>query len=182
MASRSPSWRCTSRRTWSVRSGGGPTFLGTLLGQTWVNEWIETAFLAVAGGSILYVIIELLADGDRDAAAGLFLTESAGVPAPGVEQMKASPMWPWFTRLAASLPYDIEVTGPGNVLPADRLATIAVPVLVLNGGNTEPWLAEAARAVAAAVPHAHHSVVDGQDHGVLHQPDALRPALVEFFG
>jgi pimeloyl-ACP methyl ester carboxylesterase len=127
-------------------------------------------------------IVELLADGDRDAAAALFLTESAGVPAPGVEQMKASPMWPWFTGLADSLPYDVEVTGPGAVLPADRLATIAVPVLVLNGGDTEPWLAEAARAVATAVPQARHRVVDGQDHGVLHQPDALRPALTGFFG
>jgi ZIP family zinc transporter len=41
--------------------GGGPTFLGTLVGQTWVNEWVEVAFLTIAGGSILYVIIELLA-------------------------------------------------------------------------------------------------------------------------
>jgi len=41
--------------------GGGPTFLGTIIGQTWVNEWVETAFLTVAAGSILYVIIELLA-------------------------------------------------------------------------------------------------------------------------
>ena len=41
--------------------GGGPTFLGTLIGQTWVNEWVEVAFLAIAGGSILYVIIELFA-------------------------------------------------------------------------------------------------------------------------
>ena len=41
--------------------GGGPTFLGTVVGQAWVNEWIETAFLTVAAGSILYVIIELLA-------------------------------------------------------------------------------------------------------------------------
>ena len=41
--------------------GGGPTFLGTLLGQTWVNQWFEVAFLAIAGGSILYVVIELFA-------------------------------------------------------------------------------------------------------------------------
>jgi len=41
--------------------GGGPTFIGTVVGQAWVNEWVETAFLTVAAGSILYVIIELLA-------------------------------------------------------------------------------------------------------------------------
>ena len=41
--------------------GGGPTFLGTLLGQAWVSEALSVAFLALAAGSILYVVIELLA-------------------------------------------------------------------------------------------------------------------------
>src|SRR6266511_3149594 len=41
--------------------GGAPTFIGTAIGQTWTNEWIEVAFLAVAAGSILYVVIELFA-------------------------------------------------------------------------------------------------------------------------
>jgi ZIP family zinc transporter len=40
--------------------GGGPTFLGTVVGQSWVNDWLFIAFLALAAGSILYVVIELL--------------------------------------------------------------------------------------------------------------------------
>ena len=40
--------------------GGGPTFFGTLLGQAWVSEALSTVFLALAAGSILYVVIELL--------------------------------------------------------------------------------------------------------------------------
>jgi len=40
--------------------GGGPTFFGTLLGQTWVSEALSVAFLALAAGSILYVVVELL--------------------------------------------------------------------------------------------------------------------------
>src|SRR4029450_1736670 len=40
--------------------GGGPTFLGTLIGQAWVNEAVSVAFLALAAGSILYVVIELM--------------------------------------------------------------------------------------------------------------------------
>ena len=40
--------------------GGGPTFLGTLIGQAWVSPSLEVAFFAVAGGSILYVVIQLL--------------------------------------------------------------------------------------------------------------------------
>jgi ZIP family zinc transporter len=39
--------------------GGGPTFLGTLIGQAWTSEALSVAFLALAAGSILYVIIEL---------------------------------------------------------------------------------------------------------------------------
>ena len=41
--------------------GGGPTFVGTAIGYSWTNTWIEVAFLAVAAGSILYVIVELFA-------------------------------------------------------------------------------------------------------------------------
>jgi len=40
--------------------GGGPTFLGTALGQAWVNEALSVAVLALAAGSILYVVMELL--------------------------------------------------------------------------------------------------------------------------
>jgi zinc transporter, ZIP family len=40
--------------------GGGPTFFGTLLGQSVVNNAVSVAFLALAAGSILYVVIQLL--------------------------------------------------------------------------------------------------------------------------
>jgi ZIP family zinc transporter len=41
--------------------GGGPTFLGTILGQHVVNDTLAIGFLTLAAGSILYVVIELLA-------------------------------------------------------------------------------------------------------------------------
>jgi len=40
--------------------GGGPTFVGTLVGQTWVSEALSVTFLALAAGSILYVVVELI--------------------------------------------------------------------------------------------------------------------------
>jgi zinc transporter, ZIP family len=40
--------------------GGGPTFLGTVIGQAWVSEALQVAFFAIAAGSILYVVIQLL--------------------------------------------------------------------------------------------------------------------------
>jgi ZIP family zinc transporter len=40
--------------------GGGPTFLGTVVGNVWVNESVSIVFFALAAGSILYVVMELL--------------------------------------------------------------------------------------------------------------------------
>lgn len=40
--------------------GGGPTFIGTLIGQAWVSDLLSIAFLALAAGSILYVVVELM--------------------------------------------------------------------------------------------------------------------------
>jgi zinc transporter, ZIP family len=40
--------------------GGGPTFVGTAIGQVWVNESVMILFFALAAGSILYVVMELL--------------------------------------------------------------------------------------------------------------------------
>ena len=39
--------------------GGGPTFLGTVIGQAWVSEALSVVFFAVAAGSILYVVLQL---------------------------------------------------------------------------------------------------------------------------
>ncbi|MCZ4101645.1 ZIP family metal transporter [Streptomyces sp. So13.3] len=61
-----PTW---STLLWLGLIGGGPTFLGTLLGQHLVNDTLSIAFLGLAAGSILYVVIELLAVARRAAAS-----------------------------------------------------------------------------------------------------------------
>jgi ZIP family zinc transporter len=60
-----PLWAEEDRPDWSFLAvlgviGGGPTFLGTLIGQSFVNETLEMGFLALAAGSILYVVVQLL--------------------------------------------------------------------------------------------------------------------------
>ena len=40
--------------------GGGPTFLGTVVGQAWVSTAVSVLFLGLAAGSILYVVMQLL--------------------------------------------------------------------------------------------------------------------------
>jgi len=63
--------------------GGGPTFLGTLIGSHVTNEAVNVAFLTLAAGSILYVVIELLGVARRAGAKelifwGVFLGLVAG--------------------------------------------------------------------------------------------------------
>ena len=53
-----PSWRFLAALG---LIGGAPTFLGTLLGQSWSSESATVIFFAVAAGSILYVVQELFA-------------------------------------------------------------------------------------------------------------------------
>jgi ZIP family zinc transporter len=57
-----PSWR-----TLAVLGtiGGGPTLIGTIVGRSFVNDTLSIGFLALAAGSILYVVIELLAVGRK---------------------------------------------------------------------------------------------------------------------
>lgn len=45
--------------------GGGPTVVGTYLGTVFVNDFVSVAFLALAAGSILYVVVQLLKVGQR---------------------------------------------------------------------------------------------------------------------
>jgi ZIP family zinc transporter len=52
-----PSWRLLGALG---LIGGGPTFLGTALGQAYTSDAVSVLFLALAAGSILYVVIQLV--------------------------------------------------------------------------------------------------------------------------
>lgn len=119
---------------------------------------------------------------DRDGATALYQTEVIGLPSEMVQGMRRSEMWSYFTRLSHSLPYDYALFDPGCPVPDVRLAHIEVPTLVIAGSNTFPWLDTAAQEVARVVPSARYLSLEGQDHGVLQQPEALLTCLQDFFG
>jgi ZIP family zinc transporter len=52
-----PSWRFLAAMG---LIGGGPTFIGTVVGHSVVSDTLYLGFLALAAGSILYVVIQLL--------------------------------------------------------------------------------------------------------------------------
>jgi zinc transporter, ZIP family len=52
-----PSWRFLA--TLGL-IGGAPTFVGTAIGHSWTSQNLSILFFALAAGSILYVVVELL--------------------------------------------------------------------------------------------------------------------------
>jgi pimeloyl-ACP methyl ester carboxylesterase len=124
----------------------------------------------------------LVGGGRRDDAAALFLTGPTGLPADVVAGMRSSDMWNLFAASAHTLPYDVALCDPASGLPTARLAAIRVPVLAINGSETDPWIAESTRAAASAIPNARHVVLEGHDHRVLHHPEALRALILDFIG
>jgi pimeloyl-ACP methyl ester carboxylesterase len=101
------------------------------------------------------------------------------VPAPAVEGMRGGPIWSRFAALAHTLPYDLALNESGMGVPAEELGRITVPTLAIDGGESPPWMRAAVQAVAGAVPGARYLTIEGQDHSILHHPEALAP-LVDF--
>ena len=60
----------TARPSWAfllmlAAIGGGPTFIGTAVGHAFTSEPLSVIFLTLAAGSIIYVIVQLLAIAGR---------------------------------------------------------------------------------------------------------------------
>jgi pimeloyl-ACP methyl ester carboxylesterase len=121
----------------------------------------------------------LVKGGRRGDAVELFMVQAAEAPVEAVAAMRLQPSWPEAETAAHTLAYEAAVMGPGNALPAQRLAAIAQPTLVLTGGNSPAWMTNAGKAVAETIHGAVHRVVEGQTHNV--SPEALAPELLEFF-
>jgi ZIP family zinc transporter len=51
--------------------GGGPTFVGTVIGHGFTNEAVSVTFLTLAAGSILYVVTQLISVASRARRADL---------------------------------------------------------------------------------------------------------------
>jgi pimeloyl-ACP methyl ester carboxylesterase len=112
--------------------------------------------------------------GDPSLAA---LTFVRGTGAENTDGLTQSPWWPSMVALAATLPYDLALTGDGSV-PTERLASVRVPLLAMDGGASPAWAANSANAIVAAVGDGRRRTVDGQNHNVA--AAALAPVLIEF--
>lgn len=74
-----PAVRAGERLSWPTLLllaliGGGPTFVGTLLGSLWTSPFLSVTALALAGGALLYVIMQLLSAARREQKQVIIMT------------------------------------------------------------------------------------------------------------
>jgi pimeloyl-ACP methyl ester carboxylesterase len=127
--------------------------------------------------SVLPKVRAALAVDDRETAVELFMAET-GMPPAAIDQTKQQPFWPAMLAIAPTTEYDLTIVGDARV-PADLLAAIDIPTLLIDGLLSPPWAARAADAAAAAIPNARRLGMEGQHHGV--DQSVLAPVLAEFF-
>ena len=122
---------------------------------------------------------ELLAEGRKGDAVGLFM-RLVGASPEDVEGMRQHPMWSLWEAVGHTLAYDhIASLGEDASVPAERIARLTVPTLVMDGSESYPFMHTTAVTLAKAIPNAQHHTLEGQTHEAM--AEALAPALVEFF-
>ena len=119
----------------------------------------------------------LLSEGRRSDAVELAMT-TWGAPAEAIAGMKRTPVWSMFEAIAPTLAYDDHIMGDGSV-PTKLIASVTVPILVVDCGASPPFMHNAAKAVADAAPKAQYRTLEGQTHE--YDPNVLGPVLVEFY-
>jgi pimeloyl-ACP methyl ester carboxylesterase len=109
---------------------------------------------------------DLVRRGRGGDAVSLFQSEGIGLPAEVVAGIRESPMFPALEAIAQSTVYDATITA-AYAEPGPALLAAEVPALVMNGAATWPRLADAARALAEALPEGRHQEIPGgADHGI----------------
>src|SRR5260370_4444161 len=101
-----------------------------------------------------------------------------GAPAEAIAGMRQTPIWPLFESVAPTLAYDDAIMGDGSV-PAEWLASITVPTLVIDGGASPTFMHNAAEPVAHSLSNAQRRTLEGPTHDVA--PEVLASVLVEIF-
>jgi pimeloyl-ACP methyl ester carboxylesterase len=108
--------------------------------------------------------LEALIDrGKREEALVAFMTEVVKLREPEVELMRALPAWEGRIAAAHTLPREARVDESYKLDPI-RLASMSVPTLILQGGESPSFLTLSNQSVHAALPNSRIAVMPGQQH------------------
>jgi pimeloyl-ACP methyl ester carboxylesterase len=123
---------------------------------------------------------QLICADRRSDAVKFFMRDVVGMPAVFAAAMPLMfPVWSKLKAVAHTLPYDAAVMGD-YTLPAERIASIKIPTLVMDGEKTDVRLRHAVQATAGVLRNAQHLTLKGQTHNV--SAASLAPVLVKCLG
>ncbi len=124
---------------------------------------------------------QLIASGRRTRAVQSFL-RLMGVPTLMVAVMPILPMWKRLSAAGDTLPNDFEIVSPyrrGIPLPEGHYAAISAQTLVIAGGKSPSYMQTASGTIAAQIPDASTTILEGQTHEV--KVEVIAPVLAAHF-
>lgn len=115
----------------------------------------------------------LLAEGRDEAVVETFCREVLHLTEEQLDAYRRQPSWPARVAAAHTLPRELAVRDD-QLFDPQRAASITIPALLLEGGDTPAGFTAGVRTVAATLPNARIAVLEGQGHTA----DVLAPELV----
>lgn len=134
----------------------------------------------VVGPEALAELVTLLAAGERDAALGYFFERVIAVP-PAMLVLMRQQTAAWQQRLDAVHTL-VREGQAANAWQPKHLASLKMPLRILLGTVSPPWLQAAARAAHAAAPASSLVELPGQAHGAMDSaPQMFVDEVIRFF-
>jgi pimeloyl-ACP methyl ester carboxylesterase len=100
--------------------------------------------------------------GERDAVLVSFFTEVVGAPADQLSTLRELPGWQARLKAVHTIPREFRAAVAYQLDPS-AVSEVKIPVLLLRGGDTD-WSDVPTAQLEAALPHAHTTVMPGQQH------------------
>lgn len=121
-----------------------------------------------------------IAAGDRDRAVTDFLSHVGGYSPAEIDAMRGTPVWKARLEIVPTAIRELAAEASYR-LPAQELAGLTLPVLMLVGSRSPAWARRSTAAYAEAVPGAEVVTLNGQGHGATSgAPELVAAELLRF--
>jgi pimeloyl-ACP methyl ester carboxylesterase len=123
----------------------------------------------------------LLDHGDREGMVTLFMSEVAAIPPQELAMLKTLPSW--NGRVAAAHTILRELGALKTLDPYDpaQLSALAIPVLLLVGGESDPMYADNVGLLHTMLPTSQVVALPGQQHMAMHtNPELFQQEILAF--
>jgi pimeloyl-ACP methyl ester carboxylesterase len=134
---------------------------------------------AASAGQVEELNQLILADKRDEVVAYFSMNVVRFMTAETVETFKRHPAWRAFVSMAPSTYYDAVISRDHTAIPFDELRQIAVPSLIMSGGESPRYVQDVCQTMADTIPDARFQALQGMGH--LFDQKAGAPPLLEFF-